>query len=436
MGIHLKVVNFDQYYQRVNRKGLLVNNLNSTNVNDRETINSLIYSRQNGEVLSTVPSCECGETTDADVMGEICHICGTPVEDVNTAVLEPILWLKQPVGCEKIISPLFLTMLMRRFTKSKFKIIEWLCDTRYTTSAQTPDLVYALEVFLKEKSIPRGYNSFVKNFDVLMHFMLNYKRGKKQVEPLEDFIAEFKDDLFSSVLPLPNRSILILVDTAVGLFSEKVIPQAVNAIRMMVGIDIRYPIVPGSSSNKRIIHNKQERLFRSLLRIAEYHEVYERENLLGKPGLIRKHIGTGRVNFCARNVISSLTEDYDYECVELPWASGVTIFRYHLMNLLRQEGYTLDHNLQLLDDYAMQYHPLIDKLFKRLIEESPFTGPPVTFHRNPTLERGSAQLMYIGKVKTNVEDHTIGLPIIDVRGFNADYLLVCLISDSQVNSFN
>jgi hypothetical protein len=41
--------------------------------------------------------------------------------------------------------------------------------------------------------------------------------------------------------------------------------------------------------------------------------------------------------------------------------------------------------------------------------------------RNPSLERGSAQLVYITKVKTVVEIPTVSISILDVKGLNADF---------------
>lgn len=60
-------------------------------------------------------------------------------------------------------------------------------------------------------------------------------------------------------------------------------------------------------------------------------------------------------------------------------------------------------------------------MFIELIEECPFKGIPVEVGRNPTMERGSMQRLYITSVKTDVKDPTFGISILIVKTFNADF---------------
>jgi hypothetical protein len=76
---------------------------------------------------------------------------------------------------------------------------------------------------------------------------------------------------------------------------------------------------------------------------------------------------------------------------------------------------------QLFRESALQYNPLLDTLLKELISESPHGGIPVTFGRNPTLARGSIQVLYVTHIKTDPEIITISLSVLVLRGFNADF---------------
>ena len=62
----------------------------------------------------------------------------------------------------------------------------------------------------------------------------------------------------------------------------------------------------------------------------------------------------------------------------------------------------------------------MDNIFKELISESKYGGIPVTHGRNPSLARGSIQLLRITQVKTNLEDPTISFSILITPPMNAD----------------
>ena len=57
-----------------------------------------------------------------------------------------------------------------------------------------------------------------------------------------------------------------------------------------------------------------------------------------------------------------------------------------------------------------------------LIAEAPNQRIPVIFQRNPTLHRGSAQLLYITKVKKDPRDITISLSVLVLSAPNADLI--------------
>ena len=86
----------------------------------------------------------------------------------------------------------------------------------------------------------------------------------------------------------------------------------------------------------------------------------------------------------------------------------------------------------------------IAEILNELIEESPYAtirsgkkGIPIVLQRNPTLDRLSAQLLYVTKFKSdNLEDNTIGLSVLVLKGPNADFdgdaLNLLLITDRKL----
>ena len=87
--------------------------------------------------------------------------------------------------------------------------------------------------------------------------------------------------------------------------------------------------------------------------------------------------------------------------------------------MLMRMGFNPNQVDLFLQEHNDKYSPLIDFLFKRLINENPFGGIPVTDVRNPTLGRGSVQGLIITEIKTDPRDQTTGHPILNVSLYNA-----------------
>jgi hypothetical protein len=119
-------------------------------------------------------------------------------------------------------------------------------------------------------------------------------------------------------------------------------------------------------------------------------------------------------------VISSITNRHRYDEIHIPWGIGISVFRLHLVNKLSKLGYMPNQAIQLLNASAQSYNVLLDKLFKEIIAESANGyGISVVEQRNPSLERGSAQLVYITQVKEYVKIPTVSISILVVKGLNA-----------------
>jgi hypothetical protein len=298
---------------------------------------------------------------------------------------------------------------------------------------------------VQELNIPRGYNNFVEHFDEIVDALFDLKgfrstgakmvsggfldrlwtkvgnliarvlnmKPKKEIDPLHLLIKTQRDCVFSQYLPLPNRALLVIEETNVGTYVDPIVTGAVDAIRTIVGIDS-----PLSSFSVR---TKENRTVKALAQIAEFNDELARTTLAKKEGIFRKHVFGTRSHFSFRGVISSLTDTHEYDEIHIPWGIGVSLLELHLMGKLLRRGYTPNEARAFLYEHAQKYHPLLDELFQLLISECPYKGLPVVFQRNPSLERGSAQAMFITKVKTDVEIPTVSLSILSVVGFNADF---------------
>lgn len=421
MGVFLQLVNQDEVFNHFSSKEpIIINDLSDTSEEEKEHIYNLIFTKYdliNSDLLSNIPSCDCGNTVGVDKLGDgkyikavVCPDCHTEVTAPHQRDLEPLIWLRAPKGVTALINPTVWTMIAERFEKSNFDVMRWIVDVNYKSAVKEPPVME----YIRKANIPRGYNNFVENFDQIMDFMFNLKfYSKKKLAPLKQLLQEQRDCIFSKYMPLPNRSLLVLEDTNHGSYTDATAPVAVDAILMMVGID-----APLSVHSERV---KENRTIKMIIQTAQYYDETMRTVLAKKEGIFRKHIYGTRAHFSFRAVISSKTNWHHYREVDIPWAIGIAVFELHLKNKLMRDGMTPQEADAFLLEHTNKYHPKIDEYFQMFIERSPFVGVPIVLQRNPSLARSSAQALFITKVKTDVADQTIGMSIIIVVGFNADF---------------
>lgn len=411
IGVRLSLINyFELFYQHSTREPKIINDIAESSEQDRLEFNRLIYTTYSGDLLSNLPTCECGAVVGGYNIDVECKICRTKVCSHVERDLEPIVWIRAPKGVKALINPIVWMMLKKKFTRSGFEIIRWICDTNYAPPVRKPQAVQRLE----EMKLPRGLNNFVENFDSIMATLCDLKEYKKSPEIAELMLAinNQRDCVFSEYLPLPNRALLVIEESNVGTYVDPIITGAVDAIRMMAGID--------SSLTTHTVRVKENRTVKTISQLAEFYEGLYKTTLAKKQGIFRKHIFGSRAHFSFRAVISSLTDAHSYEEIHIPWGIGLSVFRIHLKAKLMRRGRTPNEIASFLNRHAALYNEELDQLFQELIAESPYLGPPVIAQRNPSLERGSAQLVYITQVKTVVEIPTVSISILDVKGLNAD----------------
>lgn len=406
-------MNFDDLFRSLRTKEpKIVNDIIDASEKDKDSLNRLIYTTYSGDLLNSLPSCDCGETVGGYNKGQICPKCDTPVQLHIERVIEPIAWIRAPEGVRALINPIVWMMFKKRFTKGGFEVIRWFCDSNYQTKNNTP-------LFMKEVEswgFPRGLNDFIDNFDAIMAKLLAMRIFREKGvdgDPMEILIRRYRDRIFSQYMPLPNRTLLVVEESNMGNFVDPVMPIAVNAIRIMAGID--------ASVKPLTTRTKENRTVASIALFGVFYEKYYKEVMAKKEGAFRKHVFGTRNHFSGRAVITSITKAHDYDEVYFPWSIALSIYRIHLVSKLKRRGYGPIEAVTLIDSYSTRFHPLLNELFEELIEESPYPGIPCTIVRHPSLGRGSIQAVFNTRVKVDTGDQTIGLPILITKSMNADF---------------
>jgi hypothetical protein len=428
MGVYNELVDFDAlFFKAGTRTPFIVNDVKETTEADKNNLNKLIYTTYATDLLSNLPTCECGEglgIVGEHNIGVFCPNCGTTCKAQAEQALESIVWMRSPKGVLGFINPVVWLMLTKKFTKSGFDIVRYLSDTNYKTHVQMPAIAKTIESTLTTQGIGRGYNNFINNFDAIIGTLFSLKifkpkkrKGFKQVaeviDPLQMLLIQNRNCIFSKYLPLPNRSLLVIEETNTATYADNIVKDAVNAILTMVNID--------SDISNYSVRNKENRTIKAISLLAVFYDGLYKTTLAKKEGIFRKHIYGTRSHWSFRAVISSLTAAHEYDELHIPWSIALSVFRIHLFNKLDQHGFTPNEAKRIINEHCYKYSEFLDSLLSELISESPYKGVPCVLQRNPSLERGSAQAMFITQIKKDPLIPTVSLSILSVNGFNADF---------------
>lgn len=421
--IHLALVDLKSVYQSLRHTPLFANDLDVSTQQGRDKLQRMLVKRYDGDALNILPTCQCGELTGGRNLLTMCSQCGTICLPPLEQPLQSLIWIRPPEGIKTFINPTAWTFLSRAMTSSGFNLLEFLINPGYKPAGKTP---LNLPMYIQH-GYDRGINSFYENFDDIMATLFKL-RLIKDVGPTrsdyKDWIALYRDRIFTEYLPLPSNASFVIESNSNTDYLDKTIGLAIDAMWEIISID----------TNKIPLTNyrKQVRVAEAMRKLALYYSEFEDKTLGKKKGIFRKHIFGGRVHFSARAVISSITDPHRYWEIHTPWGLSLQLLKLHIVNKLFKRGYSPNQIEKLFRDYASTYHPLLGEIIDELIDEAPDKRIPVILQRNPTLHRGSAQLLFITKVKKDPRIVTISMSVLVLSAPNADYdgdelnLMLCL----------
>lgn len=407
MGYAVRAVNLDEVFQTVSGTPVIINEFNINTLEDRETLNKLIYTHYEGDSLNILPSCECGNLMREHNVGIKCPDCNTVVMAVTERPLEPVLWITTPKGVSAFINPIFWIMASKALTYNQVNILEYLTNPTMVVAGNVHKMVRKLQSF----NLERGINHFHANFDSIMALLANEGIIKPNARTdIMQFVAMYRDAIFCKYLPIPSKLNFITEKTAVKSYADNTMLLAVDALRT-ISSTVNSP-TPLSS---KVL---QARAMQANALLAEYHQLFMKKSLGTKEGWYRSHVFGSRLHFTFRAVITSLSDNHDYDELHMPWAVAIMVFKIHLTSKLIKRGFTPNECNQFLHEHMQTYHPLIDELFTELINESPYGGIPTMFSRNPTLMRGSMQLFRITQIKKDPMINSVSISILALKAPN------------------
>lgn len=414
-GVYLKLVDLNKVFNDLSEPPIIVNDFDLNSIEEKERLNSMLYTRYEGDTLETLPSCDCGHVKGQYNVGVKCGRCLTEVEVVTERSLHSVMWIAAPEGVKSLINPEAYIILSDKLNYSGSNVLEWICNTscKFKTDPRGFCDKYLNAGF------KRGLNYFIENFDDIIEFlfkvkMFNKTNGRTEKETLRRFLFENKHVMFPKYLPVPSKLGFITENTPMGVFADTNMALAIDAIRTITSIKA------GLGGTNQIV--RENRAAKAIKLLADYYYSFYKESLASKQGWFRKHIYGSRVHFSFRAVISSISDNHRYDELHLPWGLSVALFKAHLTNkLMRKYRMSPNECVEFLYSNTNNFHPILDELFKELIDESPNKSIPVILQRNPTLVRLSAQHLNVTKIKTDTADNTISMSVLVLKGPNADF---------------
>lgn len=394
---------FEAAHAQMQDPPIYLNDLKSTTEKDRLAIRDMISSRFTSDVFSLVPSCLCGETKGepAREMGVKCPSCGQPVRSQVTDAIESHIWIRQPGGCQPLISPLILSMLVTRFQTGGVDVIRYIIDPTYSLKHRK---ITPLILELPKMFPVRGYNYFVENFDSIIEMLFSNKlfrkpgpKNGKATEPLRVFLFLYRDRVFTRYLPTPNRAVLYIEEEAVAKYMYESTKEAIDILSTIASIDCDF--------HDQRPEAKANRMGRALLKYAAFYRLYNSGHIGGKRGMLRAQLLVSRAVFASRMVITALSGIHQSDHVHLPWVSMVAMFQHHISAYLTKHGIP-GQSTGGLPSSAVQakifkasrvYDPDIDAILRMFLESSidKYGGIPAILSRPPKLLQSSAVRVFV-----------------------------------------
>ena len=438
MGTYIRPVKYRELLENSPRR-VFVNDLSELTLSDRLRNDELIGHRLIGDTLDDIPACQCGRLKGRCFFTSKikCTHCGEIPSDPLQGKVHHELWLRKPENCQPFIRVAIYSMLRQALmaaVSQRLDVLAWITNPVYTPPGKgkrpqgTIDIINSI---VAECGGQRGWNQFILNFDKYLELFKKtlFEPGKKGVEDLYNLIESSRADgtLFSDVLPLPSRHVIVQEHTASNadtprIYIDPVHSRLMDVVKTAIGLD--------SSSSAFSDRMKERRIASIMQNLAETIEQYFEEFLGGKPGYFRRLFSGWRGDFTGRAVISAITEEHEPDEIILPWRMFIKIYEYHISSKLLARDYTL---AQLLQFFQCIYRPVLsnpthkrfydeaNQIIDELIQESPEGLIPFYSNRNPTLDEGSCQLFNVVNVDRDPNGMASGHPAMNVVRMNADY---------------
>lgn len=392
---------------------------------DRQAVVELLRTEYEGNNFDTVASCGCKKYRSNIYLGSgfTCEECGHEVTKPLASKIETKVWLKLPARVEGFISPaMYAVFLSKLNTKSpKVNLVDyWVnSDIRNEKRFKDPNnnafkIACKLDAFRETLGIEYGYNSFIRNIDLIIRSAIENDVGKilDLTESDRGYFSEFWDRYRNKVvfnyLPLPNKITTVVESDQRDRYVNK---EQTDLDKIYFTLADTYP-----EFDIRVDEN-EDLMGKNLKGLVDALAEVQKNILFGKKGMIRYHAGAGKLPFTGRSIITGESGVCRSDTIILPWLYGITCLDKHLTSWLYRKGYTPKKIKEIIRTAAHTKLPIIEE-FYTWIETNRYAM--VTAGRNPSIQYLSARGFFC-KFNRDIDDKSIRIPITTVKEFGADF---------------
>lgn len=386
-----------------------VSNKNVIHITTAKGINELskerelngIYSPLFGSDLSgnmdenNTYSCICGSMYGKFNKNEICPNCSTEVLHYDSYKKKG--WI---ISLHDVIVPYWYKYIGKVVGFETLKRI-----LQYNNNIDENGNLITIDPSTVEKYSGIGIIEFYNKFDEIMEY---YKIQNNKDEYYE-FIMNNKKYVFTKHIPVAHLSVRPILKVA-----GKIIYSEINKNYTSV--------VSNILSANRNTSKTDKMLVRKLTLLYEAQHAYNiiDEELLsmisGKEGEIRKNLLGCRVNFSARMVITPIVDEHRINEIHLPYLTAIELYKYEILNtLVSKYDYQVKDAEEKIEKAKLTFDKSIYLIMNKILVNK---NTKLMINRNPSLAYGSLLSMRVSKIKEDIEDVTMSIPI-NILGYIA-----------------
>ena len=401
-----KLVDFDKEFESNPYAQIVPCGVTAMTQEDPLKANKDLFFLDGDNPLSAIAACNCGNLRGNYYEGLECSICHTVCQTRFVKDLKFKMFFEIPPDCPPILHPIVYVVLNKWLGNGKNGKASLLDRILNPREELPPDLVGL---------VPQGYRAFYENFDEIMDFFLyRYKKfqnaaGRKRMAFIPSFLKTNRHLIFQRHIPTLNSALHMLTTSGTLMYTDEAVQPLLDMQTKLVSIINDFSV--GKKNSER--YNLQRLFAFSKASVAYITSIIDTK-LVHKAGHIRRSVMGTRMHCTFRSVITLHDGVVHSDEVYLPWKLGVTMYELEIENLLMHRyGYSMPQAVDKTRTAQLAYDPLIDEIMQILIrecqEETGRRGLPILFGRNPTIRIGGIMLLFVPKIKSDINDDTISI---------------------------
>ena len=347
---------------------------------------------------SIIYSCDCGEYQGNYYKGSICPKCRTKVRKADSIKVNVILEI--PYGIQVLHPNVYFVLTEAPALK---KYIDYMFDI----TKPIPD---NLKHLIPQQGFVYTSQTFIETITgIIKH--ITKGRIHPTYQKILEFLHTYQNQLFVSKIPIASTIHTIETQQKNLKIADETIRKLLVAIFDLLSLQFKSRFSP--TRLHKVVY------------IAYKEYIAYLKNLIRNKVQVKKAIARGSIYgnslfFTLRAVASPIIEPHWGDEVHLPWEGAMELFKYHLINKLnKKHNMSVINAIKHINKHVVKYCPIIDNIFKELIEESPYKGIPCLLNRNPSIKMGSLVLVFITKILFHSK--TIHVSDLIIPNLNLDF---------------